>query len=172
MKLLCRCTRRSKRIAFATNKHDISVVEADGILDQINSRMMKLHFEMIYKNLDKQDGNIENFSFEIDNTNNMAVPKNSEFAMKNKFVQLPYREDLYKELEQSNGQLKWVEDTQTIRIFPQSPVRDNASVSSPFTSPHTNTRTPSRKVMSPSSSTRPTQSTNRINVRRSMYESQ
>jgi len=65
-------------------RHDISVVEADGILDQINSRMMKLHFEMIYKNLDKEEGKTDDFSFEIDNMNNMIVPKNLEAPIKTK----------------------------------------------------------------------------------------
>lgn len=55
---------------------------------------------MIYKNLDKEDGKISDFSFEIDNTNNMIVPKNSNDPIKNKrFVQLPHRVDLYKEEE-------------------------------------------------------------------------
>ena len=111
--------------SVCNKRHDISVVEADGILEQINSRMMKLHFEMIYKNLDKDDGKVEDFSFEIDNTNNMIVPKNSNDPIKQKkFVQLPYNEDLYKEMENSSGKLQWVADTQTIRIFSQSPKRD------------------------------------------------
>ena len=106
--------------------------------------MMKLHFEMIYKNLDKQDGQADDFSFEIDNTNNMIVPKNSDAPIRTKkFVQLPYCEDLYQENELSNGNIQWRADTQTIRIFPHSPTRNqNASVSSPFTSPQTNPRSP------------------------------
>lgn len=154
-------------------RHDISVVEADGILDQINSRMMKLHFEMIYKNLDREDGKIDDFSFEIDNTNNMIVPKNSSDPIKNKrFVQLPYREDLYKENEMSNGKIQWVADTNTIRIFSQSPVRtENKSISSPFTSPQTNPRSPNSSIRSPNSTNKqPTTAGTRHSVKRSMYE--
>lgn len=139
--------------SVCNKRHDISVVEADAILDQINSRMIKLHFEMIYKNLDKVDNKNDDFSFEIDNMNNMIVPKNSSLPTKNKkFVQLPQRVDLYKENELSNGQLQWIEDRQTIRIFSQSPPRnENASISSPFTSPQTNPRSPNGSVMSPNS---------------------
>lgn len=159
--------------SVCNKRHDISVVEADGLIDQINNRMMKFHFEMIYKNLDKQYGNINDFSFEIDNTNNMIVPKNSNNPIKNKrFIQLPCREDLYKEKELSNGNLQWIEDTQTIRLYPQSPVRDAGSVSSPFTSPQTNARTPYRNVTSPGSSTRASKSTIRHHAKRSMYENQ
>lgn len=69
---------------MCNKRHDISVVEADGILDQINSRMMKLHFEMTYKNLDKEEGKTDDFSFEIDNMNNMIMPKNLEAPIKTK----------------------------------------------------------------------------------------
>ena len=135
--------------------------------------MMRFHFEMIYKNLDKQYGNTEDFSFEIDNTNNMIVPNNSSNPIKNKkFIQLPWREDLYKETELSNGNLQWIADTQTIRLYPQSPVRDNGSVSSPFTSPHSNARSSHKNITSPGSSTRASKSTIRHYVKRSMYESQ
>lgn len=159
--------------SVCNKRHDISVVEADGILDQINSRMMKLHFEMIYKNLDKDDGRVDDFSFEIDNTNNMIVPKNSGDPIKDKnFVQLPYREDLYKENELSNGNLQWVADTQTIRIFPQSPARNHGSVSSPFTSPQTKGRTPGRSMMSPDSIVKSSKASRKDDIRRSMYENQ
>jgi hypothetical protein len=154
-------------------RHDVSVVEADGILDQINSRMMKLHFEMIYKNLDKEDGKISDFSFEIDNTNNMIVPKNSNAPIKNKkFVQLPHRVDLYKEQECSDGKVKWVEDTQTIRIFSHSPTRNtNGSISSPFTSPQTNPRSPESQIQSPNSTLNPNHRSRKDQrVKLSMYE--
>ncbi|CAI2374326.1 unnamed protein product [Moneuplotes crassus] len=162
--------------SVCNKRHDISVVEADGILDQINSRMMKLHFEMIYKNLDKEEGKCEDFSFEIDNTNNMLVPKNSNAPIKTKnFIQLPNREDLYVEQEGSDGNPQWVADTQTIRIFPTSPTRrQNASISSPFTSPETNPRSPNgTSVMSPN--TGPKSSSSKVadpRVKTSMYKYQ
>lgn len=161
--------------SVCNKRHDISVVEADTILDQINSRMIKLHFEMIYKNLDKVDNKNDDFSFEIDNTNNMIVPKNSSLPTKNKkFVQLPQREDLYTEQELSNGNLQWIADTQTIRIFPHSPTRnENASISSPFTSPQTNPRSPNGSLMTPGStlaySEKPMSSKN---MKKAMYQYQ
>lgn len=152
-------------------RHDISVVEADGILEQINSRMMKLHFEMIYKNLDKNDGKIDDFSFEIDNTNNMIVPKNSKDPIKiKKFVQLPHNEDLYKETERSDGRLQWIADTQTIRIFSQSPKREKEGVCSPFTSPMSHSRSSMKDITSPGSSTKPSMSHKR--AKRSMYQNE
>ena len=145
--------------SILNKRHDVSVVEADGILDQINSRMMKLHFEMVYKNIDKSDAQ-DDFSFEIDNTNNMIVPKNSNVPIKTKkFVQLPQREDLYKENELSDGQIQWTADTHTIRIFPHSPSRETASVAPPFTSPQTTPRSPSGTISSPISSSKPPTST-------------
>jgi hypothetical protein len=47
--------------------------------------MMKLHFEMIYKNQSKrEDGNeINDFSFEMENYNNIEVPKNVNEPIKN-----------------------------------------------------------------------------------------
>jgi len=154
--------------SVCNKRHDVSVVEADGILDQINSRMMKLHFEMIYKNLEKDDCPSNDFSFEIDNMNNMIVPKNSDAPFKNKnFVQLPNREDLYKENETSKGKIQWIADTQTVKIFPQSPTRNpNGSISSPFTSPQTNPRSPGSQIASPNSCSRPKDKS----VKCSMYQ--
>jgi hypothetical protein len=157
--------------SVCNKRHDISVVEADGILDQINSRMMKFHFEMIYKNLDMQGAQDDDFSFEIDNTNNMIVPKNSSDPIKDKkFVQLPHREDLYHENELSNGNIQWKADINTIRIFPKSPIRNqNASTSSPFTSPQTNPCSPG-VLLSPKSGRRG--SSSKYSVKQSMYSFQ
>lgn len=163
--------------SVCNKRHDISVVEADGILDQINSRMMKFYFETILLkggsdlNLGNKDQQEDDFSFEIDNTNNMVVPKNSSNPIKDKkFVQLPHREDLYNENELSNGNIQWVADTKTVRIFPQSPNRNqNASVTSPFTSPQTNPRSPG-SIVSPTTGNR--DSNSKHTVKQSMYSFQ
>ena len=97
-------------------KHDTSMVEGDGIMEQINFRMMKLHFEMIYNNLDQNQDRINDFSFEIDNMNHLIIPSNQDKLSKN-FVQLPSQNDLYKEISSSRD-LKWEVDRNTIRIVP------------------------------------------------------
>ena len=60
---------------------------------------MQLHMEMVYKNLDEKDNDrtqVSNFSFEIDQTNNMIVPNNVNQPIKEmNFVRLPDKMELY-----------------------------------------------------------------------------
>lgn len=63
-------------------RHETSAVLGDGLCDQINERIMQMHMELVYKNLDKEnDRSLSNFSFEIDQTNNMVIPNNLEQPM-------------------------------------------------------------------------------------------
>ena len=53
-------------------RHETTLVEGEGIVEQINSRMMKLHFEMIYKGGEQpEEEKLKDFSFEIDNLNGL-----------------------------------------------------------------------------------------------------
>ena len=72
-------------------KHDISQVGAEGLFEAVNERMLKLHMEIAYKNTVEETGNHNpNFSMEIDETNNMVVPRNiSEPIQDLNFVSLP-----------------------------------------------------------------------------------
>ena len=61
-----------------------------------------------------------NFSIEIDATNNMIVPQNVAGPISNfNFVRLPNRMQLYKEVIDTNQQLKWEVDKSTICMVPQ-----------------------------------------------------
>ena len=80
---------------------------------------MQLHMEMVYKNTETAEpANQNNFSFEIDQTNQMYVPNNvAEPIWDLNFVRLPTKLDLYKEF-QGKGGIKWEMDKKTIWILP------------------------------------------------------
>lgn len=71
-----------------------------------------MHLEMVYKKGDSEvDRSLgSNFSFEIDQTNNMIVPNNANAPIqKMNFVRLPNHMELYKEVGRGKG-MHWKVD--------------------------------------------------------------
>lgn len=62
--------------------------------------------------------NQSNFSFEIEQTNNMIVPTNVAQPIRDiNFVRLPMKIELYREVAYKNS-LKWEVDKQSVRMLP------------------------------------------------------